>query len=127
MEFDLSLIVNSLPLLLKGAGLTLEITALAVGLGLIIGLFLGLAQLSKNPIFRWPAKVYVDVIRGTPLLIQIFIIYFACRTSSVSASTPTLPPSRPARSTRAPTSPKSSVRASSPSRSARCAPASRSA
>lgn len=64
MEFDLSLIVNSLPLLLKGAGLTLEITALAVGLGLIIGLFLGLAQLSKNPIFRWPAKVYVDVIRG---------------------------------------------------------------
>ena len=46
MEFDLSLIVNSLPLLLKGAGLTLEITALAVGLGLIIGLFLGLAQLS---------------------------------------------------------------------------------
>ena len=77
MEFDLSLIANSLPLLLKGAGLTLEITALAVGLGLIIGLFLGLAQLSKNPIFRWPAKVYVDVIRGTPLLIQIFIIYFA--------------------------------------------------
>ena len=77
MEFDLSLIVNSLPLLLKGAGLTLEITALAVGFGLIIGLFLGLAQLSKNPIFRWPAKVYVDVIRGTPLLIQIFIIYFA--------------------------------------------------
>ena len=49
MEFDLSLIVNSLPLLLKGAGLTLEITALAVGLGLIIGLFLGLAQLSKIP------------------------------------------------------------------------------
>ena len=77
MEFDLSLIVNSLPLLLKGAGLTLEITALAVGLGLIIGLFLGLAQLSKNPIFRWPPNVYLDVIRGTPLLIQIFIIYFA--------------------------------------------------
>ena len=71
MEFDLSLIVNSLPLLLKGAGLTLEITALAVGLGLIIGLFLGRAQLSKNPIFRWPAKVYVDVIRVTPLLISI--------------------------------------------------------
>ena len=76
MEFDLSLIVNSLPLLLKGAGLTLEITALAVGLGLIIGLFLGLAQLSKNPIFRWPAKVYVDVIRGTPLLMQLFFLYY---------------------------------------------------
>ena len=77
MEFDFSLIVNSFPLLLKGAGLTLEITALSVGLGLVLGLFLGLAQLSKSPLLRWPAKVYVDVIRGTPLLIQIFIIYFA--------------------------------------------------
>ena len=77
MEFDLSLIVSSFPLLLKGAGLTLEITALSVGLGLVFGLFLGLAQLAKTPILRWPAKVYVDVIRGTPLLIQIFIIYFA--------------------------------------------------
>lgn len=77
MEFDFSLIINSLPLLLKGAGLTLEITALAVGLGLVIGLILSLAQLSKSALLSWPAKVYVDVMRGTPLLIQIFIIYFA--------------------------------------------------
>ena len=77
MEFDFSLIINSLPLLLKGAGLTLEITALAVGLGLVIGLILSLAQLSQSAFLRWPAKVYVDVMRGTPLLIQIFIIYFA--------------------------------------------------
>ncbi len=77
MEFDFSLIINSFPLLLKGAGLTLEITALAVGLGLVIGLILSLAQLSKSALLRWPAKVYVDVMRGTPLLIQIFIIYFA--------------------------------------------------
>lgn len=77
MEFDISLIIDSLPLLLKGAGLTLEITALAVGLGLLIGLILSLAQLSKSSFLRWPAKVYVDVMRGTPLLIQIFIIYFA--------------------------------------------------
>lgn len=77
MEFDISLISNSLPLLLRGALLTLEITALSVGFGLILGLILGLAQLSRSPILRWPAKVYVDFIRGTPLLIQIFIIYFA--------------------------------------------------
>ena len=77
MEFDFSLILNSFPLLLRGAGLTLEITALSVGLGLVLGLFLGLGQLSSLAIFRIPAKIYVDVIRGTPLLIQIFIIYFA--------------------------------------------------
>ena len=57
--------------------MTLVITALAVGLGLLIGLVASLAQLSKSPLLRLPAKVYVDCIRGTPLLIQIFIIYFA--------------------------------------------------
>lgn len=77
MEFDLSLVTNSLPLLLKGAAVTLEITALAVGLGLIFGLFAALAQLSRVSVLRWCAKVYVDFIRGTPLLVQIFIIYFA--------------------------------------------------
>ena len=77
MDFDLSLISNSIPLLIKGAGVTLEITALAVGFGLLVGLCLGLGQLSKSRILRWPCKIYVDVIRGTPLLVQIFIIYFA--------------------------------------------------
>ena len=48
-----------------------------MGLGLLIGLVASLAQLSKSPLLRLPAKIYVDCIRGTPLLIQIFIIYFA--------------------------------------------------
>ena len=47
MEFDFSLITNSLPLLLQGALVTLEITAMAVGLGLVFGLLAALAQLSK--------------------------------------------------------------------------------
>lgn len=80
MEFDFSIVTDTFPLLLQGAGLTLQITALSVGLGLIFGLIMGMAELSKNPIFRIPAKVYVDFIRGTPLLIQIFIIYFALPT-----------------------------------------------
>ena len=77
MEFDLSLVTASLPLLLQGALVTLEITALAVGLGLVFGLVAALAQLSKLAPLRLIAKVYVDFIRGTPLLVQIFIIYFA--------------------------------------------------
>lgn len=80
MEFDFSIVADTFPLLLKGAGLTLQITAMSVGLGLIFGLIMGMAELSKNPLFRIPAKVYVDFIRGTPLLIQIFIIYFALPT-----------------------------------------------
>ena len=77
MEFDLSLVTDSLPLLLQGALVTLEITALAVGLGLVFGLVAALAQLSTLAPLRLIAKVYVDFIRGTPLLVQIFIIYFA--------------------------------------------------
>ena len=77
MEFDFALVTQCLPLLIKGAGLTLQITALAVGIGLILGLILGMAQLSRHWILHMPAKIYVDFIRGTPLLIQIFIIYFA--------------------------------------------------
>ena len=77
MEFDISLITSSFPLLLQGALVTLEITAMAVGLGLVFGLVAALAQLSGFLPLRILAKVYVDFIRGTPLLVQIFIIYFA--------------------------------------------------
>ncbi len=77
MEFDLSLVTGSLPLLIQGALVTLEITALSVGLGLVFGLLAALAQLSKFGPLRLLAKIYVDFIRGTPLLVQIFIIYFA--------------------------------------------------
>ena len=75
--FDFQLITDSLPLLLAGAGVTLKITAISVGLGLFFGLFIGIAQISRVALIRIPAKVYVDFLRGTPLLVQIFMIYFA--------------------------------------------------
>lgn len=75
--FDFQLIIDSLPLLFQGACVTVQITAISVGLGLFFGLFIGIAQISRVAIFRIPAKVYVDFLRGTPLLVQIFILYFA--------------------------------------------------
>lgn len=48
LELNLSIITENLPLLLKGAGITLEITALSVGLGLLIGMFVGVAQDRKS-------------------------------------------------------------------------------
>ncbi len=77
MEFNTGLVIDSFPLLLIGAGLTIEITAMSVGLGLIIGLFVGIARIGGNKILRLLANVYVDFFRGTPLLVQIFIVYFA--------------------------------------------------
>lgn len=77
MNLDFDLITRSLPLLLMGAGITIQITAISVGIGLLIGMFVGIARLSKAWIVKFAATLYVDFIRGTPLLVQIFIIYFA--------------------------------------------------
>lgn len=77
MSFNWNLIVDSLPLLLQGAWITVEITAMSVGCGFLIGMFVSLANLSSLLPVRLLAKCYVDIIRGTPLLVQIFLIYFA--------------------------------------------------
>lgn len=77
MNFDFDLVVRSFPLLLMGAGVTVKITALSVSFGLLIGMFVSLARLSKIKPLRILATMYVDFIRGTPLLVQIFLIYFA--------------------------------------------------
>ncbi len=77
MEFDFDLVVRSFPLLLAGAGITIQITALSVSFGLLIGMFVGIARLSSLWPLKLLARAYIDFIRGTPLLVQIFLIYFA--------------------------------------------------
>jgi polar amino acid transport system permease protein len=77
MNFDIDLVLRSFPLLLMGAGVTIQVTVLSVGFGLLIGMFVGIARLSTTWIVKMLATIYVDFIRGTPLLVQIFIIYFA--------------------------------------------------
>ena len=77
MSFDFSLIWNSFPLLLAGAGVTIEITAIAVGLGFIFGLITSVCRLSGVKVLQVIAVCYVNIIRGTPMLVQIFLIYFA--------------------------------------------------
>ena len=77
MNFDWSLIIDNLPLLLQGALVTIEITVLSVGCGFFVGMLVALANLSNFKLIRLLARCYVDIIRGTPLLVQIFLIYFA--------------------------------------------------
>ena len=74
---DFELIQRALPILLMGAGVTIEITAFSVAIGFFIGLFVGIARISQFKILRIMAAVYADCLRGTPLLVQIFLIYFA--------------------------------------------------
>ena len=62
---------------LYGAAVTIEITAIAVALGFILGLITSVCRLSSIKILRVIAICYVNIIRGTPMLVQIFLIYFA--------------------------------------------------
>lgn len=72
----LQLIWDSLPALLDGALLTLEITGLSVAIGLVMAVGFALMRVSANPLLRWPVFAYIFYFRGTPLLVQIFLIYY---------------------------------------------------
>jgi polar amino acid transport system permease protein len=74
--FDFRLIVDSVPLLLKGAVYTVQVSVLAIVFGLVLGWALGLIAVSGVRWLRALAWAYVQFIRGTPLLVQIFLIYF---------------------------------------------------
>ncbi len=64
-------------LLLQGLGNTALLCVCGLGLGLAIALFVGLARASRLPWVSWPAGVYIEVIRDSPLLMQLYLIFFA--------------------------------------------------
>ncbi len=65
-----------MPFLLEGLLMTLELTTISVLIGIVIGSLAGIARVSESKILKCIATVYIDFIRGTPLLVQIFLIYF---------------------------------------------------
>ncbi|MEK3785193.1 MULTISPECIES: amino acid ABC transporter permease [Paenibacillus] len=72
----LQMVLNGLPFLLEGAYYTLLLTVVSMTFGLLIGLVTAVARLKGNRFIRWLARAYVSIIRGTPLLVQICIIYY---------------------------------------------------
>ena len=73
---DLELMINSFPKLLSAAVITLKLLSVSLIIGLLIGLFFAILRLNKNIFINKFAYGYSYVFRGTPLLVQIFIIYF---------------------------------------------------
>ena len=76
MDKSLSYIWDALPALMAGAGVTLRLTVAATLFGSVLGIALSLARLSKVKPLSWLARIYIDFVRGTPLLVQLVIIYF---------------------------------------------------
>ena len=73
---DLSIVWESLPRLLDGAALTVEITVISLAIGLALAVPLAIMRLSSNPLLWMPVYGYIFYFRGTPLLVQLFLVYY---------------------------------------------------
>lgn len=69
-------VIRHIPYFLEGAILTLEITVLSVLFGMILGLMAGILKMSNSKILYGIATAYIDFFRGTPLFVQILLLYF---------------------------------------------------
>ena len=67
-------------IMLQGVWITLKVSLFSIIFGIIIGIIGGIARISDNPALKWSAITYVEIIRGSPLLVQIFIWYFVLGT-----------------------------------------------
>ena len=73
---DFSLMWEITPLLLKAAWITVTISVLAFILGLVVAIVLVIMRASAFRIIRWPARIYISAIRGTPFFVQLLIFYY---------------------------------------------------
>jgi len=76
MSLDFSQIVPSIPFILTGIGVTLKIVFISALLGFGLGIVLALFKIGRIKVLRWGADAYTSVFRGTPLVLQLIIIYF---------------------------------------------------
>lgn len=77
MNLDFSQIVPYIPFMLEGIGVTLKFVSMSILVGFILGTILALCKITKLPILKGLADVYTSIFRGTPLILQLMIFYFA--------------------------------------------------
>lgn len=76
MNYDSGFISKYGSFFLKGIKITILISLIGVALGSILGAFVALMKLSKIKIISWIASIYIEILRGTPMLVQVFIVFF---------------------------------------------------
>lgn len=74
--FDFELVFSQIPDLLKYLPVTLELAAVSMVMGLLLGLVLAVVKTKKIPVISQLANFYISIIRGTPVLVQLYIVYF---------------------------------------------------
>jgi polar amino acid transport system permease protein len=76
--------IDSYPVFLKGMLLTFELTVVAIFFGIFIGLFFAFLKISKVKALEWIADTYIFLVRGTPLIVQIFVFYYGLTSLNMS-------------------------------------------
>ncbi|MEI4768138.1 amino acid ABC transporter permease [Psychrobacillus sp. FJAT-51614] len=77
MNLDFTTVLPSIPYILEGIGITLQIVLAATVIGFLLGILLALFKIGRIKLLRWIADVYTSIFRGTPLVLQLMIIYYA--------------------------------------------------
>ncbi|OIJ22454.1 cysteine ABC transporter permease [Anaerobacillus alkalidiazotrophicus] len=86
--YDPKLAWESLPFLFEGLKYTLYIALFSMFFALILGVLIGIARMSKFLFLRWPARIYISFMRGTPLLVFLFILYYGFPVLGINFSSP---------------------------------------
>jgi polar amino acid transport system permease protein len=77
MNLDFSQIVPYIPFMLEGIWVTLKFVSMSILVGFILGTILALCKITKLPVLKGLADIYTSIFRGTPLILQLMIFYFA--------------------------------------------------
>lgn len=85
-QFDFISVLSEWPSLLGGAGITLLMTLLATLFGLLLGIACGWARANGPAWLRWPVGCYVELVRNTPYIIQLFFIFFGLPAAGIQLS-----------------------------------------
>ncbi len=76
MVYYFERLMEIMPFFLKGLWMTVAVSALGLFFGTVLGFMLGILRTSRSRLLNWPIGAYVSVIRGTPFVVQIFIVFF---------------------------------------------------
>ncbi|UAC47436.1 amino acid ABC transporter permease [Bacillus aquiflavi] len=76
--------INTYDMFLKGMVLTFQLTIISVLIAIFIGLFFSFLKISKVKLFEWLADLYIFIIRGTPLIVQIFVFFYGLTAINIS-------------------------------------------
>ena len=86
IEFDFGAVLAEWPLLLKGVVWTIGLTAVSATLGVLIGTLCAWARVHGSPALRWLVGTYVELVRNTPFIVQLFFVFFGLPAAGVRLS-----------------------------------------